>query len=432
MRGKLLTLSFMMISICAFVYVVFPIYVHLLFKCIIGAFFMGWVLIFSIDREIKPVMLNPLIVALWFLFGVFRLLSGFITSAEYLPLACIWLVGFPLIFYVWVNRGDYENLFSHIYKGFIFPLMFFFVASLILVPIGGDSGYMALTSNTGAVGQKIAPVFPMAIGAYFWGREKKKAWKALNMACILLCVSFAFYSWNRTITVTIVGVILVAVICSFIDGQGFKRIVFSISLLIIGSVVVTEALLPVNSFLTGNFTQTEYENDKSEIDEAVDGYLERLEGKDKAQVSANDYSSGRLGIWKEALSRTNIFGHPSREHIVTDRNGDMGNNAHNVFIQFVYDNGIIAGVLFFILNFAEGIILLTRCLWERKRRHLYYLLMLISVSYWGISLFISTNLPFLYEISFVFYFVFAVLFDGRAGKVGRRVKQVGIIEERKC
>ena len=43
----------------------------------------------------------------------------------------------------------------------------------------------------------------------------------------------------------------------------------------------------------------------------------------------------------------NVFGHPSREHIVTDRNGDVGANAHNNFLQFTYDQGIFGGVLFF-------------------------------------------------------------------------------------
>ena len=423
MRGNLLTLSFMMISICAFIYSIFPIYVHLLFKCIIGAFFMGGILIFSIDREIKPVKLNPWIARLWFAFGGIRLLTGFVTSIEYVPLACIWLVGFPLIFFVWINREDYETLFQHIFKAFIIPLLIFFILSIFLSPINGNSGYAGITSNTGAVGQKIAPVFPLAVSTYFWGKERKRLWKVLSVICIFLSISFAFYSWNRMITVTIAGVILVATICALIDKQSVKKIVLSLIVLAVGSVVITEALLPVNHALTAVFSSDAVTEEKdSEMDEVFYGYLDRMEGKDKQKVTVNDYSSGRVGIWVEALSKTNLFGHPSREHIVTDRNGDVGNNTHNVFIQFIYDNGIIAGVLFIIINISAGLILLSRCLWEKERRHLYFTLALIAVSYWGISLFISTNLPFLYEISFVFYLVFAVMFDSKAGRICARGK----------
>ena len=79
---------------------------------------------------------------------------------------------------------------------------------------------------------------------------------------------------------------------------------------------------------------------EAKIDDVVEGYVERIEGKDKHAGGAENYSSGRIGIWKKVIESVNVFGHPSREHIVTDRNGDVGANAHNNFLQFTYDQGI--------------------------------------------------------------------------------------------
>ena len=85
-------------------------------------------------------------------------------------------------------------------------------------------------------------------------------------------------------------------------------------------------------------------------------------GKDKAEAGLDNLSSGRIGIWKKVLEKANWIGNPSREHIVTYRNGDVGANAHSTILQFVYDNGVLAGIVYTILVFYGGFILLKRAL----------------------------------------------------------------------
>ena len=48
------------------------------------------------------------------------------------------------------------------------------------------------------------------------------------------------------------------------------------------------------------------------MESVVDGYVSRMEGKDKAGGGIDNYSSGRVGIWKEAISKFKVFGNPSR------------------------------------------------------------------------------------------------------------------------
>ena len=147
---------------------------------------------------------------------------------------------------------------------------------------------------------------------------------------------------------------------------------------------------------------------EAKIDDVVEGYVERIEGKDKHAGGAENYSSGRIGIWKKVIESVNVFGHPSREHIVTDRNGDVGANAHNNFLQFTYDQGIFGGVLFF--GLCAVAFLKTICGVYQKRKY-YNFILYNSVVFLLMSLVTSLNLPFLYIMSFSYYTGYAILFN---------------------
>ncbi len=65
---------------------------------------------------------------------------------------------------------------------------------------------------------------------------------------------------------------------------------------------------------------------------------------------AEDYTNGRMSIFRAYLDETNLTGHenmwltlPSGEELV---------HAHNTYIQVIYDNGLITGILFLLLIFV--------------------------------------------------------------------------------
>lgn len=413
-REKLLIASFMLISVCAYCYMILPFSVHLLWKCVIGAFLMFMVVFFSVDREMHPVKWNKWIVIPWFLFGIFRFISGLIVSIEYLPLACIWLFGFPAIFLIWNNRKDYLKLFHYLYKGFAYPTMVFFILSLSFSPIG-EKPYTGITTNANAVGLFIASVFPLILVKFIledtWSKRN-----IFNTILMWLAICFAFLSRGRTITLVILGVTIICIIAIvFFVKKGWQYILKKLVVLILGSVVVLFVVIPLNSFFTTYLPNYTYEfseyKDGVNVDTAFEGFMVRMEGKDKAASGVNNYSSGRIGIWQEALSKLNLTGHPSRNHIVTERNGNVGNNAHNVFIQFAYDNGIIAGVCFVILIFFSILVIIKRGFEVENHKELYVILLSISASYICEGIVTSINLPFLYIISFAYYLVYAPLFE---------------------
>lgn len=75
------------------------------------------------------------------------------------------------------------------------------------------------------------------------------------------------------------------------------------------------------------------EADQSEGDEVVD-----------------DYSNGRIDIWKTYLKDLNMTGHNEMGAVAQD--GELLAHAHNVYLQVAYDHGIFVGILFGLLIVA--------------------------------------------------------------------------------
>lgn len=414
-RDKVLRISLMLISLFAYSYSIF-LSVHLLIKCIIGTICMLGILIFSIDRELKPVQWNKTIAGLWLGIGLLQIVTGLCISKEYLPLAFIWTIGFTMIFFVWNNRKDYDFLIENIYCGFLYPACLFFVLSILFSPIKG--GYGAITGNANSVGQHVAAIFPLAIGFFLVRNTMKKSGKILNYFLIAFCFMFSFFSSGRTITVTILAILVVCAIYVLIFEKGKRWKIAKRSIaLVIGTVLITAFAFPLNKATTSVLSNYEYniveknENKTGNMENVLDKYVDRMQGKDKKKDDILNYSSGRTGIWKETVKKLNLFGHSSREHIVTKRNGDMGNNVHNMFLQVSYDYGIINGIFFIILVIVAGIRTLNGLLKYRSKRELYLILLLVQISFGCVAMLASINLPFLYEITFIYYLIFTVLFE---------------------
>ena len=218
-KNKLLVVFIMLVSISSYCYFIFPIYVHLFYKCIIGTIFMIGIIIFSINGNVAPVKINPMIGTLWLLCGGLQLGCGFIVSIEYLPMACIWIFVFPVIFLIWNNRRDYCTLLTGIYKGFLYPNIIFCIGSILVVPIGNEA-YTGFTTNPNALGLQIATVLPFVVWKSLF--EQKKKQKLFNTIWLCLLASFVFFSRSRTITLAFCVTFFVAIAAKSILEKNTK------------------------------------------------------------------------------------------------------------------------------------------------------------------------------------------------------------------
>ena len=64
-------------------------------------------------------------------------------------------------------------------------------------------------------------------------------------------------------------------------------------------------------------------------------------------VSADQYTNGRLSIFKAYLSQLNLKGHEEMGAVL--EGGNLAIHAHNIYLQIAFDNGIPTGVIFLLL-----------------------------------------------------------------------------------
>ena len=419
----------------AFLYSAILANVHLLIKCIIGSGLMSLIILFTIDRKIEAVDWNRKIIALWFFMGIIQLFSGVIVSKEYLPMAMIWLVLFPVLFIVWEDRRDFNALFIEVAKAGNAVVLLMIFSSFLFVPIS-EGSYGGILKNANGIGQWVTFGFPLVI--FLINRKKRNVLQKCGYYSELALMFFLLIVSRGRTAVLAVGCMCIAYlffllrlkkrdfsywikeigefcICAIIVITVFKGInqlsAINISLKLESFSSVTVSSEEQNSLSDSNYSSEAENGGHWGKNNKIDALVGRFLGKDKAEAGLDNLSSGRIGIWKKVLEKANWIGNPSREHIVTYRNGDVGANAHSTILQFVYDNGVLAGIVYTILVFYGGFILLKRALDAHNLQTIDVYFLIVHIGYAVTGLLTSLNLPFLYLISFLYYLTYAAIFS---------------------
>ncbi len=78
--------------------------------------------------------------------------------------------------------------------------------------------------------------------------------------------------------------------------------------------------------------------------EAVEETAEEVPEEEAGADGMSDVTNGRMDIFRSYLSQMTMNGHDEMGAVLP--NGEIAVHAHNVFLQFAYDHGIPAGILF--------------------------------------------------------------------------------------
>ena len=85
---------------------------YLIYFCI-GCFFLGIMILCTINKNMKPIEFRPVPMVLWCIVGVTTLISGIFNSIDFLPEAILFVVAYPIIFVVW-NNNDEKYIFNRL------------------------------------------------------------------------------------------------------------------------------------------------------------------------------------------------------------------------------------------------------------------------------------------------------------------------------
>lgn len=104
----------------------------------------------------------------------------------------------------------------------------------------------------------------------------------------------------------------------------------------------------------------EYERTHGQLVASIDYIPEGAAQED----SENDYTNGRLDIFRSYIEQLNMTGHEEMGAVL--ENGEIATHAHNIYLQVAYDHGIPVGILFVLVGIGTFVV---SCFYYHKKKN---------------------------------------------------------------
>lgn len=314
-------------------------------------------------------------------------------SFRWFPLAMVEIIGICFLF-----NGIYYRVLAYIAIGLIFsvilPLLYcsistygmvpFFLAAakgivgfyfvlLLLSFLCGPSlltaHYSAIYNNANLLGDYLIVVTTALLFLIHSTGSKTRLRPFVLYALQFSVLIFCFFSYSRTSLLSILaqigGYALVRIILSAKRkrADGFSAFARKAGILLLTFVLtvctVYVLFVPVKNQVARWFPsiQIRFDGNGSSQDNLGDNligagsyFTKGIGGNSDGSADADEFTSGRKGIWMSFAKELQLLGHASesREVIESDRHYDS-TNAHNVYLQLAYSAGIPAGIAMVLL-----------------------------------------------------------------------------------
>lgn len=289
----------------------------------------------------------------------------------FLESALMALLIFPVLYFVWGNRKDYDTLYKLFAKACSHALFIYFIISLVFFPINIGQRYMAMTLNPNILGMLCVACAMCSLYLIMEEHYMKGWFYLLPLGAAIFC---AMYSQSRTalivITFQIVIFIFYYIRHKVLKYKGIINIIILLAVLFI--IITSVAIVPysINYIHTINTTEKTVEKEKTvqgkdeQIEKQPSKTFERLESKRTGNIT--QLSSGRTTVWKNYLDQLNLKGHDGRQLLFI---GDGYNDrewAHNTALEIAYRCGTIPGAIFLLIEIFAGICML---IWLFNKKH---------------------------------------------------------------
>lgn len=261
------------------------------------------------------------------------------------------LIQLPL-FYMCANRDDIKYLVICYSKAYVILSAIVFFICLMIAPLTGGQ-YCGVFNNPNLLGHVLSSV-AMCI-FFLFETEIHLRYRIALLSLFGLLVAFTLFSRSRTTLLAIICVTAVYCVYLVITKKGLlKRVaafLFAIIIIVPLTSMFFQKVTPKICQLTGIEVDMSRYNLQWELAAAYEKYLKGL-NKD------GSFTSGRVQIWRDFISKIELKGHEIDVLVVDYSGGSFSVNAHNTFIQVAYQSGALAGIAFICIIVILGIFVL--------------------------------------------------------------------------
>ncbi|MBQ1251606.1 MAG: O-antigen ligase family protein [Firmicutes bacterium] len=398
-------------------------YRYLLFYAVDCVFFAVMILC-GMEQEPKPLRFRLSLFLSMLVMGALLLISGLVNSVDYLPEAMLLLVAYPIAYLCWWN-GDHDRIFGWLIRICRISFYVFFVGSFLFAEISA-SAYPGLFVNVNGTAGYLA-VVAVGLFADILRSERSKGktfWDILLLGAVL---AMLYYTNSRTGQLAVIAAFLFALVIRFArQGKDLNlRLLKKLAILCLVTVLCTLTLVYAFSlrsemripyydsengvfyrtYVTDSVDDSGSQEDNISDNTGVKGFKEQNELKtDMEGKSLDRYSTGRISIWKAYLEELNWTGHPASIVVHIDLLDRDIHTAHMVVLEYAYESGILAGIVYLIFNILSGIAVLIYAWKKTDARYGLYPLMIVLV-FAVHSVLSSCNISFWYLGTFYYYLV---------------------------
>lgn len=391
---------------------------------IIGVISFIGIIVFSIDREIKTVRINSMLIYIMALCGLVVFLSGIhhYIGYSYMIMGLFMMFLVPPFVMVWRNRGDIDTIFDIFSLIFVISFVLYFMVNMAMMPymeadVSGRYAGVAADPNGAA---KTAVLACLCALYLFISCEKRIKFLLLPVLSVSIGMTILTVSRTNLLALAIILIFSILFVLKKIyndKNRSFRKYIYyplSIILVIILVPLFIYGYGMAKSVDTGNVI---YVSEEKKVSEVIETRL--TQGSDENnEVNINAASSGRIEIWKYCFDRVSLVGNDVSEGVIMiPETGRVNDHAHNTSIELMHRSGIFAGILFFFVELMCAAWIIKTLFIEKKAEN-YKLFPILAITAFGIaSMFDIVVLPFAKPTVFAFYISIAcVIFREKNGK----------------
>lgn len=342
------------------------------------------------------------IVAMEIIIGFSFLLNGLAMSVKsYCFIGAVFMILLPLMHFFFATH-DQEKLMQRFCMTLALSYIIMLVVNMFRGPVLVKFQYGAIMGNSNLLGNYLIALIPALVYLLLKKKDTSFKNKAICWGLLVSAVTMLVFTSSRTSVIALFFAIGYLLVTAFISrGKGKKRefkkqhvitvIIITVTVPFIMffmlSTVRKELIILERKLFTSNSKTAAKDDEDLETDFNLDYYIKGLDGEGE-----DNFTSGRIIIWKDFTKNLSIMGHESEYREIKEETRTYEHaNAHNVYLQVGYSAGIAAGAAYLMAVVFIGVkalILFARSVTKKKK---YDLELLLSFSFFiGFAVFSLT------------------------------------------